>query len=186
MSDRHLKYWPAHAAHRLSAPATTLFYNAEVSARRYPNKPFLVFYDTRGHLFGISRRSAAHCRLSRARMRRAAGRPGSAVHAKQPPVRDRLLRHPAGERRGGAHQSHEPDRGSSALRAGCRGAHRDRLAGTLRARRTARRSRARPRARADRRLFRLCQRTDRTQGAGLHRAPRGSKSTLPASRSGAT
>jgi fatty-acyl-CoA synthase len=46
MSDRHLKYWPAHAAHRLSAPATTLFYNAEVSARRYPNKPFLVFYDT--------------------------------------------------------------------------------------------------------------------------------------------
>jgi len=46
MSDRHLKFWPAHAAHRLSAPATTLFYNAEVSARRYPNKPFLVFYDT--------------------------------------------------------------------------------------------------------------------------------------------
>ncbi len=25
-----------------------MFYNAEVSARRYPDKPFLVFYDTRG------------------------------------------------------------------------------------------------------------------------------------------
>jgi fatty-acyl-CoA synthase len=46
MSDRHLKFWPAHATHQLVAPATNLFYNAEVSARRYPDKPFLVFYDT--------------------------------------------------------------------------------------------------------------------------------------------
>src|ERR1700692_377326 len=46
MSDRHFKFWPAHAMHHLDAPATNLFYNAEVSARRYPDKPFLVFYDT--------------------------------------------------------------------------------------------------------------------------------------------
>jgi len=32
--------------HRLDAPATNIFYNAEVSARRYPDKPFLVYYDT--------------------------------------------------------------------------------------------------------------------------------------------
>jgi fatty-acyl-CoA synthase len=32
--------------HNLVAPATNVFYNAEVSARRYPDKPFLVFYDT--------------------------------------------------------------------------------------------------------------------------------------------
>ena len=32
--------------HQLIAPATNLFYNAEVSARRYPDKPFLVYYDT--------------------------------------------------------------------------------------------------------------------------------------------
>jgi fatty-acyl-CoA synthase len=32
--------------HTLDAPATNLFYNAEVSARRYPDKPFLVYYDT--------------------------------------------------------------------------------------------------------------------------------------------
>ncbi len=46
MSDRHFKFWPANAARNLAAPATNLFYNAEVSARRYPDKPFLVFYDT--------------------------------------------------------------------------------------------------------------------------------------------
>jgi fatty-acyl-CoA synthase len=46
MSGRHLQFWPAHAAPHLCAPATNLFYNAEVSARRYPHKPFLVFYDT--------------------------------------------------------------------------------------------------------------------------------------------
>jgi fatty-acyl-CoA synthase len=46
MSDRHFKFWPAHAMHHLIAPATNLFYNAEVSACRYPDKPFLVFYDT--------------------------------------------------------------------------------------------------------------------------------------------
>ena len=46
MSERHFKFWPAHAMRTLDAPATNLFYNAEVSARRYPDKPFLVFYDT--------------------------------------------------------------------------------------------------------------------------------------------
>jgi fatty-acyl-CoA synthase len=46
MSDRHFKFWPPHAMHNLIAPATNVFYNAEVSARRYPDKPFLLFYDT--------------------------------------------------------------------------------------------------------------------------------------------
>jgi len=46
MSSAHFKFWPAHAMHHLIAPATNLFYNAEVSARRYPDKPFLVYYDT--------------------------------------------------------------------------------------------------------------------------------------------
>jgi fatty-acyl-CoA synthase len=46
MSDRHLKFLPAQGIHKLLAPATNVFYNAEVSARRYPDKPFLVFYDT--------------------------------------------------------------------------------------------------------------------------------------------
>jgi fatty-acyl-CoA synthase len=46
MPNAHHKFWPAHAMHKLIAPATNLFYNAEVSARRYPDKPFLVYYDT--------------------------------------------------------------------------------------------------------------------------------------------
>ena len=46
MPNAHFKFWPAHATHNLIAPATNLFYNAEVSARRYPDKPFLVYYDT--------------------------------------------------------------------------------------------------------------------------------------------
>jgi fatty-acyl-CoA synthase len=46
LSDRHFKFWPVHSGRTLAAPATNLFYNCEVSARRYPEKPFLVFYDT--------------------------------------------------------------------------------------------------------------------------------------------
>src|SRR5262249_12031976 len=46
MGERHFKFWPEHAAHHLDAPATNLFYNAEVSARRYPDKPALIYYDT--------------------------------------------------------------------------------------------------------------------------------------------
>jgi fatty-acyl-CoA synthase len=47
MSNAHFKFWPSQAMHDLIAPATNMFYNAEVSARRFPNKPFLVYYDTK-------------------------------------------------------------------------------------------------------------------------------------------
>jgi fatty-acyl-CoA synthase len=46
LNDRHLKFWPANSAWHMSAPQTNLFYNAEVSAKRYPDKPYLIFYDT--------------------------------------------------------------------------------------------------------------------------------------------
>ena len=62
MADRHFKFWPAHAMHHLVAPATNLFYNAEVSARRYPDKPFLVFYDTAVTFARIPGRSRARRR----------------------------------------------------------------------------------------------------------------------------
>ncbi|MBV8260867.1 MAG: long-chain fatty acid--CoA ligase [Paraburkholderia sp.] len=39
-------HWPAHLSPHLSIPHTNLFYNAEVSAARYPDKPFIIFYDT--------------------------------------------------------------------------------------------------------------------------------------------
>jgi fatty-acyl-CoA synthase len=46
MSEQHFKFWPDHAMRHLEAPATNVFYNLEVSARRHPNKPGLVYYDT--------------------------------------------------------------------------------------------------------------------------------------------
>jgi fatty-acyl-CoA synthase len=46
VGDAHFKFWPKHARHHLDAPATNLFYNLEVSARRHPSKAALVYYDT--------------------------------------------------------------------------------------------------------------------------------------------
>ena len=43
MSDRHFSFWPKGHPRSMSVPATSLFYNAEVSAARYPDKPSLVF-----------------------------------------------------------------------------------------------------------------------------------------------
>jgi fatty-acyl-CoA synthase len=46
MSDRHFAFWPKGHPRSMSVPATSVFYNAEVSAARYPDKPYLIFYDT--------------------------------------------------------------------------------------------------------------------------------------------
>jgi fatty-acyl-CoA synthase len=46
MSDRHFAFWPEHAPRHLHVPETNLYFNVEVSAARFPNKPFLIFYDT--------------------------------------------------------------------------------------------------------------------------------------------
>ncbi|MGO1501309.1 MAG: long-chain fatty acid--CoA ligase [Marinobacter sp.] len=40
------KYWPKGLPHTLEVPKTSLFYNLEVSATRYPDKPAVVFYDS--------------------------------------------------------------------------------------------------------------------------------------------
>jgi len=45
-SSAHFAHWPPGLPHHLTVPQTNLFFNAEVSAARYPDKPFLVFYDT--------------------------------------------------------------------------------------------------------------------------------------------
>lgn len=44
MNTLHLAHWPPGLAQHLTLPETHLFYNAEVSATRYPHKPFLVYY----------------------------------------------------------------------------------------------------------------------------------------------
>jgi len=47
MSDAHFAYWPKHHSHGLTLPGTDLFYNLEVTARRFADKPFVIFYDTK-------------------------------------------------------------------------------------------------------------------------------------------
>jgi len=46
MSDLHFAHWPASVPRSLPLPETNLYYNAVVSAARYPNKPYIVYYDT--------------------------------------------------------------------------------------------------------------------------------------------
>jgi fatty-acyl-CoA synthase len=46
MSRAHHKIWPKGLPHDLTAPATNLYYNVEVAAVRYPDKPFIWFCDT--------------------------------------------------------------------------------------------------------------------------------------------
>ncbi len=43
MQRPHHKFWPARLPHSLTPPATTLWDNLATSARRYPDKPALVF-----------------------------------------------------------------------------------------------------------------------------------------------
>ena len=47
MNTRHYGLWPKNIAHTLTLPATSLYYNLEVSSRRYPDKAAIIFYDTR-------------------------------------------------------------------------------------------------------------------------------------------
>jgi fatty-acyl-CoA synthase len=46
MGDRHLAFWPPKVPHQVTLPETSLWFNLEVSATRYPNKPAFVFYDS--------------------------------------------------------------------------------------------------------------------------------------------
>ncbi|MBL0085514.1 MAG: long-chain fatty acid--CoA ligase [Ideonella sp.] len=46
MSDLHLPFWPAGVPRHLFVPETHLYRNVEVSAMRFPNKPFTIFYDS--------------------------------------------------------------------------------------------------------------------------------------------
>lgn len=55
----HLAHWPPGLPQHLSLPQTSLFYNLEVSAARYPDKPFILFYDT-GISFARFKREAEH------------------------------------------------------------------------------------------------------------------------------
>ena len=42
--ERHFAHWPPGVPKSLSVPRTSLYYNLEVSARRYPDKPAILYY----------------------------------------------------------------------------------------------------------------------------------------------
>ena len=42
----HYRFWPRDMPHHLDLPATGLWYNLEVSATRFPDRPAVVFYDS--------------------------------------------------------------------------------------------------------------------------------------------
>nr|WP_006913996.1 long-chain fatty acid--CoA ligase [Salinisphaera shabanensis] len=46
MFDRHYAAWPANLPHSLGLPQTSLYTNLEISARRYPQRPAIIYYDT--------------------------------------------------------------------------------------------------------------------------------------------
>jgi fatty-acyl-CoA synthase len=45
MNTTHYKHWPAGLPYTLTAPQTSMYVNLEISARRYPDKTALIFYD---------------------------------------------------------------------------------------------------------------------------------------------
>lgn len=46
MNQNPTPHWPNKLPRTLTLPNTSLYYNVEVSAARYPNKTFILFYDT--------------------------------------------------------------------------------------------------------------------------------------------
>ncbi len=46
MLESHFEFWPERLPRSLSLPQTSIFHNLEVSARRYPEKPVIVYYST--------------------------------------------------------------------------------------------------------------------------------------------
>ena len=42
----HFRFWPNDVPHHLDLPATSLWYNLEVTATRFPDRPAVVFYDS--------------------------------------------------------------------------------------------------------------------------------------------
>jgi fatty-acyl-CoA synthase len=46
MQPRQCRVWPKNLPQRLTYPQTSLYFNLEVSAHRYPDKPLLIYYDS--------------------------------------------------------------------------------------------------------------------------------------------
>jgi fatty-acyl-CoA synthase len=59
MTTRHFDFWPTGVPRHLSIPETSLWYNLEVSSRRYPEKPAVLFYDSALSYAALAREAEA-------------------------------------------------------------------------------------------------------------------------------
>ncbi len=57
--DRHFAHWPPGVPKALTLPRTSLHYNLEVSARRYPDKAAIVYYGSEFSYAALEREAAA-------------------------------------------------------------------------------------------------------------------------------
>ena len=126
MSRKYFEFWPKALPHDITVPATNLFYNATVAAARYPDKPFVIFFEGVTDVCAVRAAERAAGWLPAAGLRRAAGRSGAAGDAEQPAVHRRVLRHPARQRDRGAGQ---PDERHHRARSLCAGQRRENGAG---------------------------------------------------------
>ncbi len=46
MNTLHYRHWPANLPHQLTVPETSVYVNLDISARRYPRKAAIIFYDS--------------------------------------------------------------------------------------------------------------------------------------------
>ncbi|HSY30299.1 MAG TPA: AMP-binding protein, partial [Burkholderiaceae bacterium] len=46
MNTQHYRHWPIGLPHTLTVPETSVYVNLEVSAKRFPNKTAIIFYDS--------------------------------------------------------------------------------------------------------------------------------------------
>jgi len=46
LNTQHYRHWPVGLPHALTLPDTSVYVNLEISARRYPNKTAIIFYDS--------------------------------------------------------------------------------------------------------------------------------------------
>jgi len=57
--DRHFAHWPPGVPKSLPVPRTSIYYNLEVSARRYPDKPAVIYYGSALSYAALEREVAA-------------------------------------------------------------------------------------------------------------------------------
>ena len=112
-ADRpHFAVWPRRLPRALIAPETSLWFNAEVAAARYPDKPAYVFFGRTLTFRGLPLAGRGDRRLAAERGRRQR-RSRRRLHAELPAVRGRALRRAACQRGGRARQPDESGRGGS-------------------------------------------------------------------------